>query len=268
MKSNSVYTPFTALSLKFVGVIMIVSSLLDYISMAIPPKLEAGDPVREWQWVTTTQVVNQGIVPLVGIALLVVGYWIANSIGGSSREKKSPLGQLRLWVFGLSSLLGLIFLLLVLLHTSNTLWRSAQSFEKIEAQAQQLESQLETQSQQIDNVIKQLKDPEKRTQAEQELKQLEEAIESEQIPANQLPQAQAQVQIVKNLLEASKQNPDAAPEQFKEENLNKILSQKLDAENQVKNQVWKPGIKTIINSLLLAIGYIAIGWMGLRNLSN
>jgi succinate dehydrogenase hydrophobic anchor subunit len=268
MKSNPVYTPFTALALKLVGVIMIVSSLLDYISLAIPPKLESGDPFREWQWVTTTQVVNQGIVPLVGIALVVVGYWIASSIAPASREKKSPLTGLRFWAFGLSSLLGLIFLVLVLLHTSNTLWRSSENFKKIEAQATQLESQLETQSQEIDTVIKQLKDPEKRTQAEQELKQLEEAIEKEQIPANQLPQAQAQVQIVKNLLEASKQNPDAAPEQFKEANLNKIRSQKKEAENQVKSQVWKPGIKTIINSLLLAIGYIAIGWMGLRSLGS
>ncbi|NES21730.1 MAG: hypothetical protein F6K41_23085 [Symploca sp. SIO3E6] len=265
MKINPVYTPFTALSLKFVGVIMIVSSLLDYISLAIPPTLE--DPAfREWQWVTTTQVVNQGIVPLVGIAFLVVGYWIASSIGPSSREESSPIGQLRFWGFVVSSLLGLIFLLLVLLHTSNTLWRSSQSFEKIEAQATQLESQLEQQSQQIDTVIQQLKDPETRKQTEQELQRLEEAIKQGQIPANQLPQAQAQVQIVKNLLEISQQNPDAAPNEFKEKNLNKILSQKKEAENQIKNQVWKPGIKTIINSLLLAIGYIAIGWMGLRSL--
>jgi len=264
MKSNPVYTPFTALALKFVGVIMILSSLFDYISLAIPPKIDSGDAFRDWQWVTTTQVVNQGIVPLVGIALLVIGYWIANSIGNSS---KSSVGQLKL-AFWLSSLLGLIFLLLVLLHTSNTLWRSSQNFEKIKEQATQLEQQLEAQSQQLGTALKQLKESDKRTQAEEELKQIEEAIEKGQVPANQLPQVQAQAQIVKNLLEASKENPDAAPDKFKEENLNKIRTQKLDAENQIKSQVWKPGIKTIINSLLLAIGYIAIGWTGLRSFGN
>lgn len=268
MKSTSVYTPFTALALKLVGVIMIVSSLLDYISLAIPPKIDSGDAFREWQWVTTTQVVNQGIVPLVGIALLVVGYWVANSMGASSREQKSPVAQVRFWAFIVSSILGLIFLLLVLLHTSNTLWRSSQNFKKIEAQATQLETQLDQQSQQIGTVLQQLKDPEKRTQAEQELKQIEEAIEKGQVPEAQLPQVQAQAQIVKNLLEASKQNPDTAPDEFKDKNLNKILTQKKEAESQVKSQVWKPGIKTIINSLLLAIGYVAIGWMGLRSLGN
>ncbi|NET59872.1 MAG: hypothetical protein F6K47_28105 [Symploca sp. SIO2E6] len=267
MKSNPVYTPFTVLALKFVGVIMIVSSLLDYISLAIPPKLE-DDAFREWQWVTTTQVVNQGIVPLVGIALLVVAYWIANSIGTASREKKSSLGQLSFWAFLLSFLLGLVFLGLVLLHTSNTLHRAAQANEQITEQATAAESRIEQQSQQIDTVIQQLKDPEKRTQTEQELQQLEEAIKNNQIPANQLPQAQAQVQIIKNLLEGSKENPDAIPEKIKEENLNKIRSEQLDAKGKITNQIWKPGIKTIINSLLLVIGYLAIGWMGLQSLKN
>ncbi|NER49487.1 MAG: hypothetical protein F6J92_22885 [Symploca sp. SIO1A3] len=264
MKINPVYTPFTALALKFVGVIMIVSSLLDYISLAIPPKIDSSNALREWMWVTTTQVVNQGIVPLVGIAFLVVGYWIANSIGNSSREPKSHIS----WTFVISIVLGVVFLILALLHTSNTFDRAAKANERIKEQATQLESQLEQQSQQIDTVIQQLKDPEKRTQTEQELQRLEEAIQQGKIPANQLAQVQAQIQIIKNLLEVSQQNPDAAPNEFKEKNLNKILSEKKEAESQIINQVWKPGVKTIINSFLLAIGYSAISLMGWRSVKS
>jgi hypothetical protein len=62
MKSSPVYSPFTALALKVVGLIMIVSSLVDYIFLAIP--LNAGQ--RAWQLAYVGQLVDRGILPMVG----------------------------------------------------------------------------------------------------------------------------------------------------------------------------------------------------------
>ncbi|NEO31474.1 MAG: hypothetical protein F6K36_13770 [Symploca sp. SIO3C6] len=259
MKTSSVYSPFTALTLKLVGLVMIVSSLLDYIILAIPSNsFESADAFRNWQWAVTTQSVDRGVVPLVGIALFLVGYWIRNSFNDRGTEPTSYTGEIRFWVLVLSTILGLLFLLLVLLHTSNTLWRSNKAFEQIEQQATQVETQLRT-------TTEQLKTPEGIERAQQRLAQLERAIESGQVPQAQLPQAQAQLQAIKAQLQALKENPEAVNQKF-DENLNQILSRKLEAENRVKANVWKSGIKTIVSSLLLAIGYTFIGWTGLRSL--
>lgn len=59
MKSSVVYSPFTALALKTVGLILIVSALLDYVILAIP-----FNPLqREWQLSFTTQIVDRGVIP-------------------------------------------------------------------------------------------------------------------------------------------------------------------------------------------------------------
>ena len=80
--NTSTISPFTSLALKLIGVILILSSLLDYITLAIPfQPLNA-----EWQIGFTGQIVDRGIVPMVGIAFLLVGYWIDTSVGGTGKK--------------------------------------------------------------------------------------------------------------------------------------------------------------------------------------
>jgi hypothetical protein len=98
---------FTSLCLKLIGTIFILSFLLDAITLAIP--LNWQNP--QWQIGFVTSLVDRGIVPLVGMSLILLGYWIDNSSGNPS------LGAgLRLPMFGLAIFLGLIFLLLVPVH--------------------------------------------------------------------------------------------------------------------------------------------------------
>ncbi|NEO97221.1 MAG: hypothetical protein F6K58_00580 [Symploca sp. SIO2E9] len=262
MKTSSVYSPFTALTLKLVGLVMIVSSLLDYIILAIPSNsLESADAFREWQWAVTTQGVDRGVVPLVGIALFLTGYWVSKSLNDPRTEPTSYTVEIRFWVLVLSAILGLLFLLLVFLHTSNTLWRSNRAFEQIEQQATQVETQLEN--------VEKLKTPEGLEKFRQELERsearLEGAIEAGQVSPAQLRQAKFQLEASKSLLKAFQENPEVANQKL-EENVNKILSRNLEQQNRVKSNVWKSGIKTILSSLLLAIGYTIIGWAGLRSL--
>ncbi|MBE9125660.1 MULTISPECIES: HpsJ family protein [unclassified Coleofasciculus] len=251
MKSSSIYSSFTGLALKIVGLIMILSALIDYIILVIPSP--GVNPLQsEWQLNLTTQLVDRGVIPMVGIAFLIAGYWISNAGSAAPSEPKSSVSDLRFWVFLISSLLGLIFLLLVPLHFNNVRLQSNQALEQITQRAEQAETQLEAQTQQIDVL---LKDP-------QRLQELEQAIESGQVQGEQL----ARLQALREQLQTLKQDPEALTQRV-EQAQTQIRSGKQEAEERARAQAWKTGIRTGISSLLLAIGYSVIGWMGLRSLA-
>lgn len=233
---------------------MILSSLLDYIILAIP-----FSPLKpEWQFSFTTQMVDRGIIPMVGIALLLAGYWIGNS-GSSSAEPRSAVQDLRFWALILASILGLIFLLLVPLHVNNIRLQSNKALERIEEQAKAAETQVQDQAKQFDAL---LKNPQQLAQVEQRLdQQLQAATQSGQVPPEQLAQAQGFMQ----QLEAIKKNPKALNQKVSERQT-EIRTKKLEAESQARTEALKSGIRTGLSSLLLAIGYFLIGVIGLRSL--
>ncbi|HEY9892961.1 MAG TPA: HpsJ family protein, partial [Candidatus Sericytochromatia bacterium] len=98
MNTSPASFSFTALALKIVGVVMILSSLLDYILMTIP----FNPGVREWQIALATQFVDRGVIPLVGIVFVLLGYLLDNE----RAAPKSFVGDLRFWALLLSSVLG------------------------------------------------------------------------------------------------------------------------------------------------------------------
>jgi hypothetical protein len=73
--SNSAYT---SLVLKLSGVIFIVSALFDFISFAIP--LQWQDV--QWQIRFVTAIVDRGIVPMLGMMLILVGLLARFDHGG------------------------------------------------------------------------------------------------------------------------------------------------------------------------------------------
>ncbi len=239
---------------------MILSSLLDYIILAIPFKALDQDTGAAWMANFTTQIVDRGIIPMVGIALLLAGYWIGSSLSGGS-ESRSLVQDLRFWALILSSILGLIFLLLIPLYARNIQVQSTKALQRIDEQAKVAETQLETQAQQFDTL---LKNPDQLGQVEQRLtQQLQAATQSGQVPQEQLAQAQDFMQ----QLEALKKNPKALTQRV-DERKTEIRSKQLEAKNQAQTEALKLGIRTGLSSLLLAIGYSLIGWMGLRSLGN
>ncbi|MCP2728377.1 hormogonium polysaccharide biosynthesis protein HpsJ [Limnofasciculus baicalensis] len=247
MKSTSVYSPYTALALKIVGTIMIVSSLLDFVILAIP-----FEPLKpEWQFGFTTQMVDRGIIPMVGIAFLLVGYWISSNMGSS--EQGSVITDLRFWALILSIVLGLLFLLLVPLHFKNVGVQSNQALEQISQRADQAEKELKTQTDQVSALVK---DPKR-------FDELEKAISGGQVQGEQLQRLQA----IRDQLQAIKQDPTALQKRI-DQAKTQIGTGKLDAEKQARTAALKSGLRTGISSLLLAIGYSVIGAMGLRSLGS
>ena len=257
--NTSTISPFTSLSLKLIGIILILSSLLDYITLAIPfQPLDA-----EWQISFTGQIVDRGIVPMVGIAFLLVGYWIDTSVGSTN---KKPSFDLRLPIFILASLLGLIFLLLVPLHLNNLRTAQSTAIEQISQGANEAVDRIQSQFDQLKGLSQ---DPQRLQLLDSRIQDIDKAINSGQFQGQRLNPEQVQnlnqtKQQLQNFRELAK-NPEAL-----EERLNQLQTQlrdqKLDRENRAKTQAFKQGIRTGLSSLMLAVGYIAIGWLGMKKM--
>ncbi|YAF94773.1 MAG: HpsJ family protein [Nodularia sp. CChRGM 3473] len=256
-----------ALTLKVVGIILILSFLLDFLILMLP--FQPTD--RSWQINLATALVDRGIVPLVGIGMLFVGYWI-DSVGDSDRPK--PL-DVRFPILILSSILGLIFLLIFPLHLNNVRQASAQTVNQIAQDAEQAENQLKGQlsqfQAQINNEQGKAQIEQLRNQARNQFNELLKDEQSYQRALNnpQLPAAQ------KELLKKFKANPQELdsfiaqqtdPQALATQRLTQIRQRREEAQKQARDNAWKSGLRIGISSLLLSIGYMIIGWTGLRGM--
>jgi hypothetical protein len=244
----AVASPLAAIALKAAGLVAVISALLDYLILLIPPNLTN----TQWQLATTTQLVDRGIVPLVGIALLLTGFWVDSRVGRATSQK-SLVTDLRFWVCALASLLGLMYLLLTLLHLNAVRLSSQTALEQVSAEASQASTELEQRLS---------------TELSQQQTQLgilfeNEDLLSQAIQSGQLPQDIQQYQNnPEGLNQFLQQRADEARQQIQTE----IGTRRADAERRVKTEAWKSAIRTSITSLLLAAGYVIIGWNGLKRL--
>ncbi|MBS9770554.1 hormogonium polysaccharide biosynthesis protein HpsJ [Trichodesmium erythraeum] len=268
MKATSIrqYSSIAARTLIIVGVIMILSSILDFIVLSVPSNIE-NIYSKTWQINLATQIVDRGIIPMIGMALLFTGYWVRSNSGLQNNSTSSIL-DLRFWALLLASLLALIYLLLFPLHLNNTRLDKAELIQRIEQQASQAETQLKARlsSNEFKNQIQ-----ERRTQLKNQLTtlledetRLNEALENEELPDQ-----------LKTLLKTSKTNNNSQAinefinDQFKQlpnQLTMRIRDRKQELEKQANRNSFKSSLRTGISSLLLAVGYIMIGWTGLKNM--
>ncbi|MGK7932548.1 MAG: HpsJ family protein [Microcystaceae cyanobacterium] len=250
------FTGYTTLILKLIGIIFVISSFLDYVTLAIP--LNWQQP--QWQIGFVTSVVDRGIVPMVGMGFIFVGYWIDQTSG----FKGSKL-DLRLPTYVVASVLGLIFLLMVPLHLSNLNRAQQTALEQIEQGAGQGEQQITAFLNQVDQLSK---NP---TRLNQEIQQRTQVIEAGQLQGRQLNAQQVdtlrqqrdQLQQLKDL----SQNPQEYKkrvDQIKNTLQTQLADRKRQAEGQARLQAIKQGVRIGVSSLMLAIGYSTIGWFGLK----
>jgi hypothetical protein len=258
------FSSVAARTLKVVGIILILSALLDSIVLSLPG--ETSDLLnRAWQLAAATQIVDRGIIPLMGIALLMTGFWVDSSSGVSIERRKVWL-DLRFWALLISSLLGLLYLSLVPVHLNNTRLELQDALAQVEREAGQAEGQLEAQitSDQFKAQIEQLKN-QRRTQIAALLQddgKLQQALQSSDVP-----------QELKTVLRNSKNDPKAL-DNFLEQQAqelptqarNEIRTRKQQKEKELRTRSRNSSLQTGISSLLLAIGYITVGWTGLRSM--
>jgi hypothetical protein len=259
MNQNSV----ASMTLKVVGVILVLSSLLDYLLLAFPfNPLE-----RQWQLTYTAQLVERGIIPLVGIAFLLAGFWMQSS-EGANPSRRNALQDLRFWAFLLSTVLGLVFLLLFPLHLNNVRLQRSDTLQEIRDQAVQTETQvvnrlgnenveteIERRRSALGGQLRELLSDEQR---------LEEALANPEVPEQE-----------KELLQQLRENPDQidqflqerfSVESLSEQQVSQIRERRENLEAEAKTRLTKLALQTGISSLLLAVGYSIIGWTGLRSM--
>lgn len=237
--------------LKLVGCIFILTSLIDYITLFTTIDFQVKQTVITF----TTGMVDRGFIPLLGVILVSVGVWIEANSGSESQSAS----LLRLATFVIASILGLLFLLMVPWHVMTTRDAATAEVEAIGKQADALEAQLDTQ-------VKQLK-VQGPGQLDAQLTELERLINSGQLSAAQQTQAQQK----RDQLRKLKSDPKAldaelesqiAPQRTQE--LNKLRSNEQKSKDLAQGTAMRSALRTGLNSLLLAIGYIIVGWTGLR----
>jgi len=251
-KEPNIPSPLAAISLKLVGAITIAASLIDFITLLFPPQF--GD--RGWQLATVTNLVDRGIVPLVGIALLFAGYWIDTSIGKSTRRSNLAMDP-RFWICLLSCFLGLTFALTTVFHPNNVRLQSRDALSQVETDAEQATTELEGR---LNADLSQ-----RRAQIDALLSnedQLQAAIDSGSLDEAQLAQIERFRSNPQELDSYLTSQVSEAEEQLKI----RIGEQKQDATSQLRAEALKATLRVTLSSLLLAIGYTYIGWSGLRRL--
>ncbi len=247
--------------LRVVGTILILSSLVDYLTVLIPPNFSD----KAWLAGATTQIVDRGIIPMVGLAFLFISAFLENGSFALS-DRKNPALSIRFWATLLSLLLSLIFLIAFPLHLNNTRQLSDQALQRIAQQSGDAEAKLNADVQQRQEQISSaLRDPGQVQQLDAQLKQINDAIASGQLKGDQLQQAQR----AQKELQALKANPNSVVDrakEFRNQQLTQIRDQRVQAENQAKSEALKTGMRVGISSLLLSLAYFVIGWSGLREL--
>lgn len=264
MNNNRLATMNASRTLKVAGIILILSFFVDFLILLFPIQ----PTNKEWLIGIATALVDRGIVPMIGISLLFAGYWIDTTDDGR------PQGiDLRFPALILSSVLGLMFLLIFPLHLNNVRQASDQTVTQINKDAEQRETLLKNKLSQVEaqlgnDQVKAALEKQKSQVKEQfttllkDDQRYKEALNNPSLPAQQ-----------KELLKKFKANPQeldkfiaqqADPQAQANQQLGQIRNRKEEDEKQARDAAWKSGLRIGIGSLLLSIGYIIIGWAGIR----
>ena len=220
--------------------------------MLFPPQFDN----TAWQLNATTQLLDRGIIPLVGMVLLFTGYWIDSNLGNAPR-KSSLATDPRFWTCLLSAFLGLVFLITTFLHPNLVVIQRRDALKRLDTEATELTAQME--SRLSDEISA------RRTQADALLNN-EEAFQAA-VASGKLDDG------TKAQIEQFRKDPEAFNKYWTEqatEAQNRIKTgvgeDQKDKTAQVKTEAVKALIRGILSSILLTIGFVFIGWSGLRRL--
>jgi len=235
-KSTKRPLPLAAQFLKLVGVILLLTFFVEWGILFVAPQFSN----TQWQLTVVNQFIERGATPLIGFVFIYTGFWIqAVSGGAAAAEAGQPaLKDWRFWVFVLSSLLGLLCLLGIPLYLSITGQMTEQAVNQINQEAAQAEIRVEQEQQQI----KQLASS----------GQLEQILQSGQLPPDQ-----------RAVLEQLQKDPQALDRQAGQAR-ERIRTQQQEAVDRAQQEALINRLRVSIRSFLLAIGFITIGWSGLR----
>lgn len=245
-------SPIAALALKLVGGVTILAALVDFLVLLLPPDLLN----RAWQINTTTQLVDRGIVPLVGIALLFTGFWIDSFVTGK-RSRTNLMIDARFWTCLLACILGLVFAILTPVHMNNVRLQSKDALTQVTTEATEATTQLEQRlnaevTQQRDRISGLLENPD----------QIEQLVASGNVTAEQAEQ----IRQFENNPESLNEFLNGQASELRTRLETEIGTRREEAAKRVRSEATKASIRISLSSILLAVGYIVIGISGMKRL--
>lgn len=230
--------------LRLAGVILFFFALINYILLFVPPNF--GD--LRWQLNFTTQMVEQGVIPVLAIALMFCAYGLQEVAGLLPEKPKQGFNSLKFWVYVISGILGVMYLVLIPLHVGTTIAASNETIEKINQDAATAQVQLEERLQEQQRQMLAILGNQQR---------LEDYIQEQQLTEEQL----ARLQEFRENPEVLGVQSDAIGEELKRE----IENRRREAEKRSQLGTFKSNLRVGLGSLLLASCYLTIAWSGLMN---
>jgi hypothetical protein len=233
----------TSLVLPLVGIVLILTFVFDFFIRIF--SLQWNKP--EMQINFWNELIDRGVIPLIGLALVCAGFWL-NGILSRKPENESedsplapsPASNPQFWTFVFASVLGLAFLLLLPLHFSASGEVVNAAITRTDQQEAQIKMGIQQEQQQLQQVMT-------------IPGQLDEILKARKLPPEQLA-----------LLEELKKDPKTLDKRAAQK-LEEMKKQKQQVLTQVNQEVGLVRWRYEIRSLLLALGFIAIGWTGLRD---
>lgn len=245
-------TPLVSRALKTVGIIMILAALLDMFILLIPVQVTN----RQWLISAATQMVDRGIIPMIGIALLLTGHWVEGSSSGAPARQSWQ--DSRFWAAVLASILSFVFLLLTFLHPNNVRLSYQQAAARISREASQAETQIDGRiAAEVDRQRALINQLTAASDAE-----LDQAVQTGAITQEQAQQIRAFKEDPSSVDPSLQQQAGEAKNQLQTE----IGTRREQAQRAARIEALKSGLRIGLSSLLLSIGYAIIGWTGLKAL--
>jgi uncharacterized membrane-anchored protein YhcB (DUF1043 family) len=249
-----------------VGLILILTFFLDFLVRLTSPQMST----VELQLTLLNDLIDRGVIPLIGLALIYVGLWfqrfaspVITPEATASKESLAAWQDPKFWTFVFASLLGLMFVLIIPFHYA----RTGDVIQKALAQVEQEWTGNKTS---FDQQLNQIKLEEQQWQAiSKDPTQLDQLLQNPQLP----PQQKTILSQLKQDPQVLKQNIDGRVQQLQQQQT-QLTKQFAEAEKK-KAEVLKrldsersmTRLRAIMRSVLLAVGFVSIGWTGLRDSS-
>jgi hypothetical protein len=230
----------TSLVLPIVGIILLLTVVYDFTVRLFT--LPGDKPDLQLNFLN--ELIDRGVIALLGLALVYAGFWINQILGkavpnSAPDTATSPWRNAQFWTFIIASLLGLIFFLLIPFHYSTSGQILSAATTRADQQEAQIKFQIQQQQQEIQSILAS--------------GQLDQLLQRKDLAPDKL-----------SILQELKKDPKAFDKKATQQ-LDEMKKQKQQALDQVSKEVSLNRWRAEIRSLLLAFGFIAIGWTGLRD---
>ncbi len=261
MKSttSALSAPFV---LKVIGYTLLVSTIIIYLTFLIP--LQWQDD--QWVFTTVPQLFDRGMMPLIGIGFIYMSSFLET--GSLRAEGRNPFLTGRFFAVVLSGLLGLGFLIAGPAYFVKSTQLETTGVDRLAQQAKQQEQQIAAQVQQrLMQLQEQVKD---KTKLDAELKQIGDVITSGQMNGKKIEGKELEfLQKSQKDLQKLKDDPNYLQVMAKDatdQELQKLREGAKKTEDGARGEAMKARLRTGLGSLLYAIAFSLISWLGLAEM--